>query len=266
VRTDPQPWWRNLIRWVLCLAGIAVVLAVAALVRTAPPAAQWGTVADWSAAVGSILAAVVAVGIAMHTNDRQIEKENAEVQNAKDRARRKADRVEVSTTRTGTAGEYEAAVKNLGVDDIYEVSWFFPIMVDFRDRKFESAKWAQSVGIGEHRNPLRFRLPEVLGRQERSRIYFECEPHPDENENNPATFKRTPFPLVSFVDMDGYRLGRVYKRLAEDTEDAKHDRIWGDWEVVDDDYPSNVNGVLREMIDSAGDPMPPVGPRGRDLN
>src|ERR1700692_1005960 len=61
-----------LAKWsALGLSAVAVVLAVAALVRTSTWDPRWGDIATWAAAVATFLTAVVAVGIAIRGSSKE---------------------------------------------------------------------------------------------------------------------------------------------------------------------------------------------------
>jgi hypothetical protein len=245
VQPDPQPWWRNLTLWAFCLAGLAAVLAAVSIMSSFRLSIQWGAVAEWVGAFGSILAAVVALGIAIHSNTRQIQKENEEQQKGEARARRRASRVTLERIwqrpLEETPNELEISIKNTGQTDLYEMQWFCPAVVYISEGKVVSIETSTDTTITDKKYPLADHLPETIVPGQRRALYV------------PATLRdgegtvgdRAPriFALVTYVDADGYRLGRVYER------DEAGTRLRNDWAVVDDNYPPSIT-ALRGVLDS----------------
>ena len=190
------------------------------------------------------------------------QQKNQAAELAADRAVRRAHRIDTSVNSYGASGDCDASIENGGTDDIYEVAWFPPLLTIFRDGKLESAQWGQDLFIStQELRDTRFKLenwpPKVLRPRERLRLYFSRTRLTKTQEG----VRSRSLLLVTFVDADGYRIGRVYRRTDEDTRSGRHDRVFAAWDIVDDDYPNSVGGVLGECIAAVTGDMPASGPR-----
>jgi hypothetical protein len=81
-------------------SGVAVLIDAATIAaRHMGGSVQFGDISGWVGGIGSLLAAIAAVGIAINTNARQDRRENVERAQAEARAVRRARRVYVSGDR-----------------------------------------------------------------------------------------------------------------------------------------------------------------------
>lgn len=217
------------------------------LVRALRLLAQWGTVADWSAATGSILAAAVALGIALHGNSRQDQRENGERQKAEDRARRRASRIQIEhmlyRSAESETDELQVMLSNKGSTDLDEVRWFAPLVVQYTDDgEIVSVRRAVGTTVTDNRNRLETSDHETLVPGQNRRIYVPVA-RGDGGDRDPTVAE-----LVTWIDADGYRLCRVYPR---NTNPRSRRVAVAGWAVVDDDYPNSTGGHLRELLERA---------------
>jgi hypothetical protein len=222
-------------------------LALASLAKASGLLIQWGTMADWLAAFGSTLAAVVAVGIAIHGNNRHDRKEDAERQKAEDRARRRASRIQIRRVwrrpLESSTNELEVMLSNKGSTDLYEVQWFPPLLVQFAgegDDTIESVTRAVGTTITDDRNRLETSDPETIAPGQNRRIFVPVVAQDDAADRTPLVVE-----LITFVDADGYRLGRVYP--PNTNPHSRRIAVPG-WAVVDDDYPDSGSGFLGDLL------------------
>lgn len=132
-------------------------------------------------------------------------------------------------------------LSNKGPTDLYEVQWFAPLIVQYTDAgEIESVKRAEGTTITSDRNRLETSDPETLVPGQNRGIYVQM-PRGDDDDATPTVAE-----LVTWVDADGYRLGRVYPRNTN--PHSRRIAVPG-WAVVDDDYPASAGGHLGELLE-----------------
>jgi hypothetical protein len=247
---------RGLLVVAIALAVLSIGCCVAAILTNLQRSdVRWGDVGGWVGGIGALLAAVAAVGIAVYDN-------NKDHNQALNRARRRANRVEVhwSFTRIGHPmppdlgiREQSTFMRNLGENDIYEVRWFPPIIAYFIGDEYVGVQWGgmaatdadfegATVRTRVETAPAVGALPPKQG----SSIFFTVVDRP-QRQSTPYRIK--PFLAMSFVDQDGFRLGWIYDRSQPGKAAAEDPTLSGRWEVVGDDYPTSISGAFRELRD-----------------
>lgn len=135
----------------LTLSGIAAALAIAALLKASGPAINWGSVADWSAAVGTVFAAIAALYIA-----------------TVDRAERRRERAAASREQAtlviakvgqpeGADGYFPVEVSNYGTQAVLDLAFH---SAQFDDHPTATAEVdearRQTMVLDSDRQPYRF--------------------------------------------------------------------------------------------------------------
>ncbi len=232
----------------MSLALVASVLGLVAVVRTLRWEVQWGSVAQWVAGCGSILAAVAAVGIAVYGNRKQRKE-------ARDRAIRRAKRIDLGNyivnLQPGNpqAGQaYSSAVTNQGSNPIYEVMWYPPITVSRRSPDTAQVWCDTTAQLADGTNVLNAK-PQVLEVGRRSSIKLD----------RLADRVLKVYPLVTFVDDDGYRFGWTLRPGRPNPSELREAQFEGEWSFVDDAYPYVTSGILDDLLNRAEGWAPRAG-------
>jgi hypothetical protein len=125
-------------RLAIACSAVAISLALIALAVAARWDVRWGDLGTWLAGIGSLLAAVAAVGIAIHTDNKQKRKEEEERAESAARALRRARRIVLKNDRyrenhkpngAGGTSRYTVTLQNTGSTSIYEIRWGRPFVV-----------------------------------------------------------------------------------------------------------------------------------------
>jgi uncharacterized membrane protein len=225
----------SMLAWLaIGLSSIAAACGVAASAVHFGGTLHYGDVGGWLAGIGSIWAAVVAVGIAIHTNNRQDRKEDEERAKSQVRALRRAKRVALENDPRHFASRvikipdadpfepsqsYGVRLRNYGSTPIYEIKWALPLVVlsSIHETVEPKATWAESAVLAENEDLTvidadPFALPGD-GATSEIRVTFSRGREPI-GHNRPFR-PVTTYHRVSYVDEEGYRFGWVYRRINE---------------------------------------------------
>lgn len=200
-----------------------------------------GGVGPWIAALAATLIAIAAVALASYSYERQHSKDTVERSKADERARRRANLVKVEVRQSQSTDQtkrfIDIRVANNGSTDLYDVTWFPPLI---QYSSSGNAEPVQCAIVGEQ-PPFKSRVVETLTRGWSRTTHLEF-PVPEVG-GTPQPDEPDVMPLVSFIDVDEYRLGYVDRRT--DKSDA---RIQQGWDIVGTDYPKRVSGLLRKFV------------------
>jgi hypothetical protein len=237
-------------------------------------------------AAGSFAAAAVALGIAINTNKRQDRKEDEERENAKARALRRARRTAVKGDRYDTQSResrflldrgpqdaYHLELHNTGIHPIYGVTWSPPLVVylpytppgqqiPLKFAWIDNAQLMRPLSDEDDVPAAREMVdivdidPFVLAPDDGVEIRVEI-------PNMPEGVSKEPIPLtvynrVSYEDKDGYRFGWVYRQIDKTADITGANSVRGEWALVDDLYPDNVDDAIRKLVEKAP-PRPGTG-------
>jgi hypothetical protein len=232
--------------WGLGLSGVAILLALAAIALDAHWRVNWGIVGQWAGALASFTAAGIALGIAVYNTRRSRLEQEAKTVEQRQRALRRAQRVLVLTkiesiTHESRRADYEVQLKNNSGATIYQVK-LLPPMIVVRDASgakrlyrandawmrdsAERATEAPAVAL-KHGETVAI-AGSVSNQWEDRRLYA----------------------IVCFEDGDGYRFGRTVTGTPG-VSPLFDDALTEVWEIVDDNWPNQSSGPLRELLDQA---------------
>jgi hypothetical protein len=268
-------WW---LRWfAVGCSAMSVVLALGAIAADEfRGVINFGDVGGWLAGVGSISAAVAAVGVALYGNRRENTKANDEREKSKERALRRArrivlvrDRFHMTLQQTGQAGvgtynAYSVQLVNNGSSPIYDVEWKRPLVVHIpyfppNKQVVPEVRVATDVVMNQNRKISVLGGDLVVVEPGNSMdIVVEMEFIRHGARQRPMPFNT--YYRVSYVDDDGYKMGRVYDRINESAPATDPDSYRGRWELVDDGYPDNVIDAIHQFVEWIPKPAPAPEP------
>jgi hypothetical protein len=260
-------------RLAIACSAVAISLALIALAVAARWDVRWGDLGTWLAGIGSLLAAVAAVGIAIHTDNKQKRKEEEERAESAARALRRARRIVLKNDRyrenhkpngAGGTSRYTVTLQNTGSTSIYEIRWGRPFVVhanllsDFDSSEMRpTLAWPKSAVLAHEpdvdvlqADPLV--LSENCGTSIDISIWRRGGTEQAVGKNGSLPF--TTYHRVSYIDEEGFHLGWVYREREGGDEDDPLELgllnpfVKGQWALVDDDYPDSTNDALVELI------------------
>jgi hypothetical protein len=240
-------------RWSLGLSLAAACLATVSLAISGHRAGmEWGNVGEWVGGVGSFAAAGVALWIGLDGNRRYRRGEAAKTTEARERAARRAKRVHL-TAQAQVGGDffdprtvvgYTAAVLNSSGRPIYDMTWYPPVVVvPANGPRAQEVYCATDAKLGGTPTLVLKALPRVIEPTHTSRITADLAPVQERNNNR--SVRVTVYPVAAFEDDDGNRFGWVL----EPVTDPVTQTYSGHWDFVDDNYPYECEGVLRDLFD-----------------
>lgn len=240
-------------RVALVVSIIAACFSLVALAITGHRAGvPWGEVSGWVGGVGSFFAAGVALWIGLDNNRKYRRDQLSKTRDARERAARRAKRVHL-TAQPKVGGDlfeeqkrvgYTAALDNSSGNPIYDVKWYPPVVVVPADGPSAGQAYcATGATIHGTTTPVLTAAPRVLEPNDTSRMSAELVPVRERHTGR--SLQVAVYPVVSFEDDDGNRFGLIL----DPTLDTNTQTYSGHWEFVDDNYPYECTGKLRELFD-----------------
>lgn len=224
------------------------------------PGVDWGDVSGWFNGAGALLAALAAVGIAIYDNRRHATELGRSAKAAEDRARRRALRVTVIAQNSYTRAYFDDSdavreckifFRNSGDADVYDVQWYRPLVVYYQGGEAVGSGWGsmaatvfESYSGRQYRRIEDFSVP-VLPKTQNGDLHFTVRAR---SFSSGPVYRLSTFALVSFVDLDGFRLGWIYERSRPEVPILEDPTLKGRWEVVGDDYPASAGGAWAELV------------------
>jgi hypothetical protein len=227
---------------------------------------HYGDVGGWLGGVGSISAAVAAVGIAIHGNRRQNRKEDEARAESRARALRRARNIRFVNNRYHTTSVemrilesvskpsiYAIQLENNGYAPIYEVQIGSPLVAYIpSDGSAWRIRWAQSATVSAGQGQPVGVLdadPFVLGPGESAVVKIEVQNMREPTGHSRPAMPFTTFHRASYVDEEGYLVGWTYGRTDKDVPIVSEGSVRGRWAFVTDGYPGDANDALRELVE-----------------
>jgi hypothetical protein len=259
-----------MIRWSLGLSIAAVVLATIALAVSGHVAGMaWGSVSGWVGGVGSLAAAVVALGLGLDSTRKYRRDQQTKAADARDRAARRAKRVRLRATGQLGGGKfnrletlaYGAGVMNDSGSPVYDFQWHPPVVVIPPVFGNKARVYCATTAMLSGTETMVLNAePRVLEPGHESNMSVEGLQSVQGQGDRSLTL--AVFPVVAFDDDDGNRFGWTIERKLD--IDGKTLELTGRWDFVDDNYPYECTGVLRELFDQAeGGPHSQIALRRR---
>jgi len=248
------------------MVKLAIGLSIAALAAAIAAMTYHGTVridgaiSGWVSGIGSLAGALTALGIALWNNFKDRRDRCAISQESRERALRRAKRIQVQPLVSRERGSAKTAVtlyiRNQSGSPLYEVKWYPPVLVlpaqSGRQREVFCDTAAETTFQGNPVGNVLAASSRVVedGQSYGVRTEFQTLPQSTLPQSVTAHLNYHVYPVVAFEDDDGYRFGWTLYGLVG--SEGRDDDLSGRWDLVDDGWPENCGGRgLRELFNQA---------------